>query len=153
MHIYDYIKTLIYSTITPYSSSNWPYTHTSTACIYTIYTTHTPQLFPTHLLLRIEVQASLLQHGEVLDEQPAILDALALPQLSTQLMLCRLVVGVVNITIKYSSMHVCSSDSSRSSNIIICSICIKYSTYSSYTMHIYSITTILSLPPEHFPTA
>ena len=95
MYIYDYIQTLIYSTITPYSNSNWPYTHTSTACIYIIYTTHTHQLFPTHLLLSIEVKSSLLQHGEVLDEQPAVLDALALPQLSTQLMLCRLVVEVV----------------------------------------------------------
>jgi hypothetical protein len=43
-----------------------------------------------YLLSRIEVQAALLQHGEVLDEQPAVLDALPLPQLRAQLSLGRL---------------------------------------------------------------
>jgi hypothetical protein len=39
----------------------------------------------TNLLPQVEVQPSLLQHREVLDEQPAVLDALALPQLRAQL--------------------------------------------------------------------
>ena len=71
-----------------YKTHNAHYTIQNTLC------THYAQ-YAHYLLLEVEVQAALLQHGEVLDEQAAVLDALALPQLGAQLELRGLLMRAV----------------------------------------------------------